>query len=454
MDDAAAWISDFDQVVLRQSLTLLPWGNPHINSLTEASIPGVYRSAVNASKSYAEESGLDAAVVGWQQGGMSTRKSIAAALRSGVNRHVVSDQDLELDPDSRRYPPVLVDLPTHGGTVQTLVAASQVAGEPIRAHTSVLDLRQRLIAEATVRSIGGADNRRPMLVALPFGWDPLSSRTDVSTVGSVATVDLESDLVTPALDAFDYTGRVLGEPDDVGLSAAIIKTILDLRSTGKTLVGLVAESPEGQTGGEPADDESSGSDGSDDPSSTESVDTQTRLDQQLGMASSSSWIEHPRIGRLLTREVVRANRDKLGEVTISGPAFVTQSSESGRFPLTVTNGLDVPVTVQVEVRSRNPALEVEPLEPITLTAGQRRDVELVSSTNGSGLTTVRARLVTTDGRPVGRPWEFEVRATQIGLVIWVVMGVGAAVLFGAAGYRIFQRIRRPGPATREEPRSP
>jgi hypothetical protein len=45
------------------------------------------------------------------------------------------------------------------------------------------------------------------------------------------------------------------------------------------------------------------------------------------------------------------------------------------------------------------------------------------------------------GASFGRPWRFDVRSTQIGLVIWIVMGVGGAILFIAAGYRIVNRIR-------------
>jgi hypothetical protein len=45
------------------------------------------------------------------------------------------------------------------------------------------------------------------------------------------------------------------------------------------------------------------------------------------------------------------------------------------------------------------------------------------------------------GARFGKGWRFDVRATQIGLVIWVVMGAGGTVLFVAAGYRIVNRLR-------------
>ena len=136
---------------------------------------------------------------------------------------------------------------------------------------------------------------------------------------------------------------------------------------------------------------------------------------------------------------------------MTGPTFLALSSGSGRFPLTVTNGLPDPVTVQVRVRADNPAVHVDPIDELQLDPGQRRDIEATARTEGSGLTTVRIQLTTTTSRPVGRPWSFDIRSTQIGLAIWIVMGVGVAILFGAAGRRIYQRIRSGGLQTREEP---
>jgi hypothetical protein len=117
----------------------------------------------------------------------------------------------------------------------------------------------------------------------------------------------------------------------------------------------------------------------------------------------------------------------------------------------VTNGLPDAVTVQVVVRADNPAVRVDPIDELSLEPGQRRDIEATARTDGSGLTTVRIQLTTTSHRPVGRAWNFDIRSTQIGLAIWIVMGIGGAILFGAAARRIYVRIRSGAMQTREEP---
>jgi hypothetical protein len=109
------------------------------------------------------------------------------------------------------------------------------------------------------------------------------------------------------------------------------------------------------------------------------------------------------------------------------------------------------VTVQVVARAANPAVTIDPIERLVLDPGQRRDIEVTARSKGSGLTGVRVRLMTTTSRPVGRAWNFSIRSTQLGTAIWVVMGVGAAILFTAAARRIYLRVKEGRLHTREEP---
>jgi hypothetical protein len=105
----------------------------------------------------------------------------------------------------------------------------------------------------------------------------------------------------------------------------------------------------------------------------------------------------------------------------------------------------------VDVRARNPALRIDPIDDLVLEPGQSRDIEVTTRSDSSGLTPVRVRLTTVDGKVFGAPWEFDVRATQIGVAIWVVMGVGGAILVGTVAFRLVARIRTTGLHPREKP---
>jgi hypothetical protein len=135
---------------------------------------------------------------------------------------------------------------------------------------------------------------------------------------------------------------------------------------------------------------------------------------------------------------------QIRKVTVTGPEFVALSSEAGRFPLTIKNGLDVSVTVKVTVVPRIPALRIDPIDPIVLGPGQNQVIEVRTRASGSGVTSVRARLATTGDREFGTSWVFDVRATRIGVAIWILLGVLMATLFGGATLRIARRLRTGG----------
>jgi beta-lactamase regulating signal transducer with metallopeptidase domain len=84
---------------------------------------------------------------------------------------------------------------------------------------------------------------------------------------------------------------------------------------------------------------------------------------------------------------------------------------------------------------------VAPVGPVTLQRDQRVTVTVITNSRGVGITTLTARMLTQESRPFGENATFQVRTTQIGAVVWIVMAVGGAVLFIAAGRRIMLRVR-------------
>jgi hypothetical protein len=47
-----------------------------------------------------------------------------------------------------------------------------------------------------------------------------------------------------------------------------------------------------------------------------------------------------------------------------------------------------------------------------------------------------------DGNPLGSLTQVSVRTSRVGIVIWVIMAAGAALLFLAIGVRLYRRVRR------------
>jgi hypothetical protein len=421
--NAAAWLAELGQVEGSQHVTWLPWANPAVSSLAAAGMRGIVTAAVVSSSSYGAGTSVGSSVVDWQENGSTTRRALAVARLAGVGTHIISQQSLPslVLGQPSGYPPFQVTLRTRPGPVTAVVARGDVGGQPFDATLSALQFRQALLAEATVRALSG-DVRPTSVFAAPFNWDPgpLSSRAHLPAAYRYPTVAVASVADLGHRRSPPYTGPVRLVHGRPRLGAQTLDAIRRLRHSGRVYGDLLA--------GHGPDS--------------------TAFDQQLASAASAAWSTETVRGTAVTRELARQISSQVARVTVTGPAFVAMSSNSGRFPLTVTNGLDVPVTVKVSLHPLNHALNITPLQPLRLAPGQLLDVEVTTRADGTGLTQVRARLSTLSNRAFGHPLYFNVRATQIGVAIWIAMAAGLATLFISAGRRIYVRARGRGFETR------
>jgi Family of unknown function (DUF6049) len=426
-ESAQLWLNDLDTVTLQQHVVLLPWGTPAATNLTSEGLPGVVEAATTAAVDY-DQLPRPTDVVGWEPGG-SNQRGLVVSRSAGSTLQLVTESSLPglPDDDAADTAPASVELRTLAGPLTALVVHEEIAGEPIRRSTSALAVRQYLMAEATVQAL--QERTSPVVLGLPFTWNPgpLAATTDLVAGLSIATLSAQPISAAAPVVATPYDGRVVRPPTSPNLSDDQLDAIRQLRRSSRTYLAILAD--------------------------TDGVEA--TLGRQFAISGSSAWETAPVRGKVLTRREVRLLNESLRQVTVAVPTFVALSSGSGPFPVTVSNGLDVPVTVRLSVRPRNPALQIDPIDELRLEPGQQRDVQVRAHADGSGLTPVRVQLTTPDDRPFGPRSEIDVRATQIGLAIWIVMGVGLVVLVGAAIIRIIRRLRSPGAFTpREEPRHP
>ncbi len=414
--EAKAWLDTMAQALPRQDLLLMPWGSPNTSSLGTNDMPGIVESAVRASQRYASIQRITTSVANWPYNGYSTRRGLSLARDVGTPLQVVSEASLpDLQPEEgSSYPPAQVSVPTDRGALTSLVTRTDVAGTPITTSTTALQLLQGIMAEATVRAVDG-ENGPTSVIAMPFGWNPGADADtlDLLTAYTFPTVEPRTAASTAQEPAATYDGRPKPPRAFTPLSDGVISAIRTLRSKGRTLTDLL----------------------------TDQEQARITFDRQLAAGGSSLWRTRQTSHAVSIRRTAKAATNEYEKVTVTGPTFVALSSASGRFPLTVTNGLDVSVTVKINVRPDNPAVKIDPIDSLVLDPGQRRDIEVSTKSQGSGLTAVTVRLSTTSDRPFGEPWDFNIRATQIGVAIWVVMGIGAGILFVAAGRRIYLRVR-------------
>ncbi|MCW2768099.1 MAG: hypothetical protein JWO11_4058 [Nocardioides sp.] len=333
-------------------------------------------------------------------------------------------------------PPGVAGTAGHKLVVTSSGAASGGPGPGNRMST--VSLRQRILSEAAVRLLhpGGG----PLVVVLPSSWTPRDSSgffegLDVDWIHLMSVANATARTPTPFdIGKLDYPRRQA----DRELDAANFSAVEALIRAGDALQNVLTRNDR-----------------------IASVVT----DQALTAASYASRA-HPDAARVRTDRSRQWIDDQLSLIDISAPRGVTLSGSSGKFATTITNGLDQPVTVRIEAQTPGDRVQIRGPVRVPVPANGRTTVLLTADTTFPGVHNVR--LVLTDCpedpadptnckglvTPIGSTDELSIRSAQVSKVIWLIIGTGAAMLFGAILVRLVRRVRRarrsppdPDPAT-------
>ena len=284
-------------------------------------------------------------------------------------------------------------------------------------------VRQRILSEAALRLI--APGRQPLVVELPADWVPTATTgffegldqdwVDLTTVAGVAAAHRARRVPVSGLD---YPARQARRELKVGLFGAVDS--LNLR--GETLEALLTRND---------------------------TVAQAVADQGLVSLSYSS-----RGRQNAARGSVRRSRrwieKQLASVRIVAPPRVTLSSASGRFAATLVNELDQPVTVGINAVS-DEQMTISGPSAVDIPAGGRTNVLLNARTGQLGIHNVRLVVTDTEGTPLGSSDTVPIRAAQVSAVIWLILGTGVALLFGAIAVRLIRRVRAATRSARAAP---
>ncbi len=401
----------------------LPYGDPDVASLAHAGLLPALAGASRAGTRTLNRLDVAHQTLLWPAAGFADRDILTAAPSLDADTALLSRATLRPDPATGQVAAaargVAVDIAVDGGAIAALLHDDHTVStalQPGRDET-VLAWRQQLLARTALMALeGGRDNRRAV-VAPPREWWPDERWPDADFFAA-----LDAPWIN-AVSAGQFTGSELATyggdlvyPERIEEAELPEENLEALRALARSnqIVLQVLEQPD-------------------------------RLRRALAtseaLSASTAWRAAPVIGRAVTSSYVRENARLLRKLELETPSFVTLSSQSGQFPVTISNDSGYTVTVGVAIEATGSSLDIEPVEPVTIEPDQRRSISVLTNSDSVGIADVDVRLVTPRGRPFGVSADFQVRTTQIGAVIWVVMGLGAAVLFVAAGRRITQRVR-------------
>ena len=423
--DAVAWGEAFAIATEGDQPSILPYANPDVQAVARvdpAAASDTARQATARTREWlSERPTIGRAGLAWPAGGIADEVTLSALASAGARTVVLSADSVRPLTESpvvrvaagdRELDAVLVD-----AGLEAMIGDALTAADPA---ASALRLRQGWLAETALLGLEAqaADDRPPPLVAAaPFGWRPDASLAraliDVWTTTpwiaatSLATIDAAAE---PAVVNPRPGSDAAGE-----LSAAYLASVAELQDQTAHYEALVAEP---------------------DP-----------LTDQLEFAGlralASIWRADPEAGVAYTLLATAEVRDRLAQVSVHVPESVTLSSSKGGFPLTVSNGLDRTVVVQLELTAAIPdRITVEEVPPQPVEAGENASVDVIAEAAANGKVPVTVQLTASDGAPLGPAQRMIVNATDYGTIGWFVVGAAALLFIVAAVIRVLRR-RRP-----------
>ncbi|WP_121899950.1 DUF6049 family protein [Tessaracoccus antarcticus] len=125
------------------------------------------------------------------------------------------------------------------------------------------------------------------------------------------------------------------------------------------------------------------------------------------------------------------------KITISAASQFVMGSRTNDFPVSITNGLDVAVTLRLVFDSESPQrIAVPATEFKTLEPGENLTMILAPQASSNGVVTVHGHMETRGGARFGTPVAIDITATEFGRVGWIIIIVSGAVVLGGTVWRI------------------
>ena len=414
--DAADWLASFVEHTSGDTVLTLPYGDLDVAAVTANRLRGILRKATALSEQTMTALGVDESAVVAPPSARLPGRALGA-LDPGTPA-LLSDRAVPSATASLLQRP--------DGTPLVLTDSAAARGGPgPDARRTPLALRQRILAEAAVRALATGP-RTPMVVQAPTYWQPGDSwqladffeGLDVPWLHQVDVADVLAGDAEPADARPRYPAR-LRKAEVPFANQLATQELID---TGNVFAALL----------------------------TDNDNISDQLARMAVLASSYAARPRPVAALERTRTTTDRVRRTMRLVDIDGPPFVMMSSETGPIAVTVVNNLDVPVTVRLEARAGRDGLKISSPEPRTLGPGQRAPVRLRAVSTSIGVHQVTLVATTEDGQQIGSAVQFNVRTSNVGLVIWVVMGVAGALLLVMIAFRILRRVRAYRARARQE----
>lgn len=398
---AARWLTAVETTLNARSTDVSPLGYayPDTTSLVAAGLTSdVVLATTTAAPMVEEQLGRSVrSGFSWLPGMSTTQESLNVLRGAGATTVVLSTASVSVEGTG-----AVATLATDSGELTGLIgeAALTLAMDFLDdADHGAIAGRQLLLATTAANTLNFPGST--MAVVPPVTWGPapeaaaaaLSATTSAPWLRLVPLVDLLAEPVAQRRGANlgadpEPTAGALSEEQTFGISLGSYMT---------AVLGQVTDQP--------------------------SPALQTFRESFL-RSGSAWWRDQPVSGQVQLGQTLAQVNAEQGKLAISTAGTITFPGDQGRVPVTISNDLDVPANVAVELTA-DPEyrLESEPVSDLQIPAGQRVSLEVPVTVVGSQPVQVSAQLLTPEGLAYGPAEEFQLRSTAYSRVAqWVIVG--------------------------------
>ncbi|WP_434581748.1 DUF6049 family protein [Carbonactinospora thermoautotrophica] len=418
---ATAWLDLLRQATRGREVYLLPYGDPELAGLVHAGLIGDLKAATERAWTIGSRvlgRQLPPTPLAWPESGGLDQQTLRRARALQLDPIRVSGKYARLT-HTLTYTPTSRAAVAGAGRVLVIDAqlSDTLAAAGTRSDHALLE-SQRFLADTAVTALERPAEARVVLAAPPKRWNPseqvvrrLFTATDWMRPSTVA--QLQASKVSEENQIRLAYSPALAKRE---LSRAYLANVHAQSKRVIRFAGILANP-------EPVMD---------------------KYSPAFLRAESAAWCTYPSAGRRYWL-TVRSRLDQLErQVRITTTAPLTLSSKSGQIPITIENRLDQEVKVGVKLDVQGRRLALESAEPVRIKGNRTVTVRVPARAYANGPVLVTARLTTARGQEFGEPVELHVRATNYGILGMVIAGGVAALLFLAAGVRIWRKRRAAG----------
>ncbi|GAA3538585.1 hypothetical protein GCM10022196_18540 [Aeromicrobium flavum] len=419
-DAVTTWLADLRRLALDSTTWVVSYARPDELALNRypENAEELWERVDDATSQALADHALTGARASWPTIAGTTLSMLEDIRGRGEGPTLVSRQSV---PDWEPRLGSVVSLDTVNGPLPLLVngALPDIPG----AETAVT-LRQRILTDAALAALsrdGDSGSRADALTVVDPSWDPGADGGEV--VARAVTTRGSGGLTRPTTATalvrsapLTYTGDVPEQVDTTSLSATDLDRIATLSRTLDRLDEVVVD-----------------------------ADRAAHHRAVAGLLSVRWRPDTAMLDRAVANELASVE-SVLGDIAIDSPSTITLSSSRGGFPLTISNDTKEPVRVGLDLAADNPSLELDDIAPVEIDAGERHTFTVEVDLEEQTSSTVTARLATESGATFGEPAVFNIRSSNVGLIVWVTMGAAGLLVVLTWARRFRTRRRRRGRA--------